>query len=86
MLWLCSVKIKDLETFMEPIFVAYKNSRKPKEGFGDWTMRVGFPAVRQMAAAVAPTLVSMAPAMPGNGAAGNGNGTAAAGGRQLVTK
>jgi sulfite reductase (ferredoxin) len=41
--------INDLESFFEPIFVYFKNSRQGKESFGDFCDRVGFDAIRQFA-------------------------------------
>ncbi|MBN3875316.1 sulfite reductase, ferredoxin dependent [Nostoc sp. JL23] len=40
----------DLESFLEPIFVYFKKSRKSKESFGDFCDRVGFDAIREFAA------------------------------------
>ena len=41
------VKIKDLETFVEPLFAAFKAQRRGKEeSFGDFCARVGFEALR----------------------------------------
>lgn len=37
----------DLETFLEPIFVYFKKSRKKGESFGDFCDRVGFNAIRK---------------------------------------
>lgn len=36
----------DLEKFLEPIFVFFKNSRENDESFGDFCTRVGFEAIR----------------------------------------
>ena len=44
----------DLETFLEPIFVYFKKSRKSKESFGDFCDRVGFDAIREFAASYDP--------------------------------
>ncbi|GFR49142.1 hypothetical protein Agub_g11159 [Astrephomene gubernaculifera] len=52
------VKIKDLESFLEPILAAWWTNRRPSEGFGDWTARVGFPAVKQLAAAAKPAVAA----------------------------
>ncbi|BDA68963.1 Sulfite reductase, ferredoxin dependent [Calothrix sp. PCC 7716] len=38
--------VDDLETFLEPIFVFFKKSRKKSETFGDFCARVGFDAIR----------------------------------------
>ena len=39
--------INELEAELEPIFVYFKQSRQPQEGFGDFCNRVGFDAIRQ---------------------------------------
>ena len=39
--------IDDLETFLEPLFVYFKQSRTDRESFGDFCDRVGFDALRQ---------------------------------------
>jgi len=39
--------IVDLETFLEPMFVYFKKSRKKAESFGDFCDRVGFVALQQ---------------------------------------
>jgi len=39
--------IDDLETFLEPLFVYFKQSRTDGESFGDFCDRVGFEALRQ---------------------------------------
>ncbi|MEI1374882.1 sulfite reductase, ferredoxin dependent [Nostoc sp. UHCC 0926] len=44
----------DLETFLEPIFVYFKKSRKSKESFGDFCDRVGFDAIREFTATYDP--------------------------------
>ncbi|MEH2087387.1 sulfite reductase, ferredoxin dependent [Nostoc sp.] len=44
----------DLESFLEPIFVYFKKSRKSKESFGDFCDRVGFDAIREFAASYEP--------------------------------
>ena len=36
----------DLEKFLEPIFIFFKNSRENHESFGDFCARVGFEAIR----------------------------------------
>ncbi|GIL61196.1 hypothetical protein Vafri_15584 [Volvox africanus] len=75
------VKVKDLESFLEPIFAAWLTNRRPNESFGDWTARTGFPAVKQLAATTAPTLVKNT---SGNG---NGNGAASTGSeKQLAAR
>lgn len=44
------LNINDLETQLEPIFVYFKESRKPEESFGDFCDRIGFDAIREFAA------------------------------------
>ncbi|MEH2149686.1 sulfite reductase, ferredoxin dependent [Nostoc sp.] len=44
----------DLDSFLEPIFVYFKKSRKSKEKFGDFCDRVGFDAIREFAASYEP--------------------------------
>lgn len=39
--------VDELETFLEPIFVYFKQDRKPAERFGDFCHRVGFDSLRQ---------------------------------------
>jgi len=39
----------DIESFLEPIFVYFKQSRKSGESFGDFCDRVGFDAIREFA-------------------------------------
>lgn len=52
----CRVKVKDLESFLKPIFAAWNENRRLNEGFGDWTARTGFPAVKQLVTAAAPPM------------------------------
>ena len=40
------VKVKDLETFLEPLFAAFKGKRRGSESFGDFCARIGFDALR----------------------------------------
>lgn len=42
--------LEDLESFFEPIFVYFKQDRKPNESFGVFCGRVGFDAIRQFSA------------------------------------
>ncbi len=42
--------LEDLEPFFEPIFVYFKQDRKPNESFGVFCGRVGFDAIRQFSA------------------------------------
>ncbi len=42
--------IDELESFFEPIFVFFRNSRQSKESFGSFCSRVGFSAIRNFAA------------------------------------
>lgn len=44
------VKVKDLENFLEPIFVYFRDQRKSKEAFGDFTARVGFASIKEFQA------------------------------------
>ncbi len=44
----------DLESFLEPIFVYFKKSKKSKESFGDFCDRVGFDAIREFSATYEP--------------------------------
>ncbi|MEH2281296.1 MAG: sulfite reductase, ferredoxin dependent [Nostoc sp.] len=44
----------DLESFLEPIFVYFKKSRKSKESFGDFCDRVGFDGIREFASTYEP--------------------------------
>ena len=39
--------ISDLETFLKPIFVYFKQNRQPAESFGDFCFRVGLESIRQ---------------------------------------
>jgi sulfite reductase (ferredoxin) len=39
--------ISNLETFLEPIFVYFKQKRQPAESFGDFCFRVGLESIRQ---------------------------------------
>jgi sulfite reductase (ferredoxin) len=48
----------DLESFLEPIFVYFKKSRKSKESFGDFCDRVGFDAIREFAATYEPQIAN----------------------------
>ncbi|NJR46204.1 MAG: sulfite reductase, ferredoxin dependent [Hyellaceae cyanobacterium CSU_1_1] len=41
--------VDELETFFEPIFVFFKQSRQSKESFGSFCSRVGFTAIRNFA-------------------------------------
>lgn len=40
------VKVKDLETFLEPLFALFKAQKRSEETFGDFCARVGFPALK----------------------------------------
>jgi sulfite reductase (ferredoxin) len=42
--------VDDLESFLEPIFVFFKKSRKKGESFGDFCHRVGFDDIREFTA------------------------------------
>ncbi|MCC5618148.1 sulfite reductase, ferredoxin dependent [Nostoc sp. CHAB 5836] len=50
----------DLESFLEPIFVYFKKSRKSKESFGDFCDRIGFDAIREFAASYEPNTANAA--------------------------
>ncbi|MEH2063484.1 MAG: sulfite reductase, ferredoxin dependent [Nostoc sp.] len=50
----------DLESFLEPIFVYFKKSRKSKESFGDFCDRIGFDAIREFAASYEPNTTNAA--------------------------
>ncbi|MCL6754335.1 sulfite reductase, ferredoxin dependent [Nostoc sp. CCCryo 231-06] len=50
----------DLDSFLEPIFVYFKKSRKSKESFGDFCDRVGFDAIREFAASYDPETANVA--------------------------
>ncbi|MBG1269910.1 sulfite reductase, ferredoxin dependent [Nostoc sp. WHI] len=44
----------DLDSFLEPIFVYFKKSRKSKESFGDFCDRIGFDSIREFTATYDP--------------------------------
>jgi sulfite reductase (ferredoxin) len=44
-----NVPITDIPTLLRPLFEAFRSERTPGEGFGNWTERVGFDALRQHA-------------------------------------
>lgn len=46
--------IEDLESFLEPILVYFKQNRQPQESFGIFCDRVGFEAIRQFSANYTP--------------------------------
>jgi sulfite reductase beta subunit-like hemoprotein len=46
-----NVQIAEIPTLLRPLFVTYRSERRPGEGFGNWTERVGFDALRQGATA-----------------------------------
>ena len=41
------VKLRDFETFFEPLFAFFKSRRKESESFGDFCSRIGFVALRE---------------------------------------
>ena len=43
-----------LEAFLEPLFVYWRSARRAGEGFGDFSARVGFDALRAYAATYVP--------------------------------
>lgn len=57
--YLEKLHIDNLETEFEPIFVYFKQSRKPDESFGDFCDRVGFAALRQFAADYQPSNIAV---------------------------
>merc|ERR1719230_31060 len=48
------VKVKDFETFFEPIFYFFKTRKTEGEAFGDFCHRVGFDALREYQKAYVP--------------------------------
>ncbi|MCM0591230.1 MAG: sulfite reductase, ferredoxin dependent [Gloeotrichia echinulata IR180] len=48
----------DIESFLEPIFVFFKKTRKQKESFGNFCDRVGFDAIREFATTYDPEAVN----------------------------
>ncbi|MEB3311448.1 MAG: sulfite reductase, ferredoxin dependent [Snowella sp.] len=48
--YLDKLAIGDLESFLEPLLVYFKQDRKAQESFGDFCHRVGFEALRQFSA------------------------------------
>jgi sulfite reductase (ferredoxin) len=44
-----NVPITDIPALLRPLFEAFRSERTPGEGFGNWTERVGFDALRQVA-------------------------------------
>ncbi|HYW20200.1 MAG TPA: sulfite reductase, ferredoxin dependent [Nodularia sp. (in: cyanobacteria)] len=49
----------DIESFLEPIFVYFKNFREYEERFGDFCDRLGFDALREFAATYQPQITSV---------------------------
>lgn len=49
------VKLKDFETVLEPLFAAWRDNRKEGEGFGEFTLRVGFAELKKLAEATKAT-------------------------------
>jgi sulfite reductase (ferredoxin) len=47
--YLEKMPVNDLEAFLEPVFVYFKQNRQPGEGLGDFCDRVGMEAIRQFA-------------------------------------
>ncbi|MGC8714202.1 MAG: sulfite reductase, ferredoxin dependent [Leptodesmis sp.] len=45
--YLEKMPVNDLEAFLEPVFVYFKQNRQPGEGLGDFCNRVGMEAIRQ---------------------------------------
>jgi hypothetical protein len=48
------VKLRDLESTLEPMLAAFKSRRRPGEAFGDFVARVGFAALRSYADSYVP--------------------------------
>jgi hypothetical protein len=74
------VKVKDLDSFLEPLFAAFVSGRKTKaERFGDWAARVGLKAVKAAQEAAKAAAATAAPSSNGNGvpAEASSNGVAA---------
>lgn len=44
-----NVPITEIPALLRPLFEAFRSDRKPGEGFGNWTDRVGFDALRENA-------------------------------------
>ena len=42
-----NVPITEIPSLLRPLFEAFKSGREPTEGFGNWTERVGFEALRE---------------------------------------
>jgi len=60
-IYMDKMKIADLETVFEPIFVFFKKERKPGESFGDFCDRVGFEALRDFSSTYEPLPETPAP-------------------------
>jgi sulfite reductase (ferredoxin) len=56
--------INDLETTLEPIFVYFKQERKPEERFGDFCDRVGLALIHEFAASYQPASLQVAADAP----------------------
>lgn len=48
------LNVNQLESFFEPLFVYFKQDRKPKESFGEFCDRVGFESLREFSASYQP--------------------------------
>jgi sulfite reductase (ferredoxin) len=46
-----NVPITEIPSLLRPLFEAFRSERRPGEGFGDWSDRVGFEALRESAVA-----------------------------------
>jgi sulfite reductase (ferredoxin) len=55
------VHVSDLESFFEPIFVYFKQSKQKKESFGDFCHRVGLEAIRAFTASYTPNAAVLEP-------------------------
>lgn len=82
------IKVKDLETFLEPVFAHFRDYRRADESLGDFCGRVGMSALKEAqdsyAAKPEPVLAAVgAAATPAAVANGNGNGNGSAPGVSL---
>jgi sulfite reductase (ferredoxin) len=48
------LNVNQLESFFEPLFVYFKQDRKPQESFGEFCDRVGFESLREFSASYQP--------------------------------
>jgi sulfite reductase (ferredoxin) len=45
-----NVPITEIPSLLRPLFVTFRSERRDGEGFGNWTDRIGFDALREAAA------------------------------------